>query len=82
MQALQDYGAYTTDNNGSAGIALEIEAMSVYASATNPWFTTIFPSMAGGGDGTLWNGNFSYTSCLNRIPANDIEVIEISPNLP
>jgi hypothetical protein len=82
VQALQTYGAYTTDNDGGYGIFFNLEAMSVYPNASNPWYTTILPSMAAGGDASSWNGSYSFSSCLNRIRADDIEVIEISSRLP
>jgi len=80
-QALQTYGAYTADTNGSWGIALSLESMNDYA-GTNPWYATIFPSMVAGGDGRGSPQSFTFASCLDRIPAADIEVIEISANLP
>ncbi len=80
-QALQTYGAYTSDSNGGWGIALTVEYMDQYSGA-NPWYQTIFPSMVAGGDGSGSGSNFQFPSCLQRIHADDIEVIEISPNLP
>lgn len=59
VQALQKYGAYTADNNGHYGIYLNLEYMSDY-SGTNPWFTTIFPSLAAGGDGDGSGPDFSF----------------------
>jgi hypothetical protein len=82
VKALQEYGGYTASNNGHWGIALNFEYMNNYADSTNPWFTTIFPSMVAGGDGSGSGAKFVFGSCLNRIPADDIEVIQISPNLP
>jgi hypothetical protein len=81
LQALQTYGAYTSDNNGRWGIALGIEYMRNYT-GINPWYQTIFPSIVAGGDGSGSGSKVQYPSCLNRIPAADIEVIEISSNVP
>jgi len=82
VQALQTYGAYTASTNGKWGLALDFEYMNNYTNADNPWFNTIFPSMVAGGDGQGTGANFNFGSCLQRIPASDIEVIQISSNLP
>jgi hypothetical protein len=82
VQAFQTYGAYTADTNGSYGISLETEYPKNPAYVTDPWDTIIFPSLALGGDGSGAGSNFSWQTCLQRIPASDIEVIAISPNLP
>jgi hypothetical protein len=82
VRAFQKYGAYTASNNGSWGIALDFEYMNNYASGSNPWYTTIIPSIDAGGDGTGTGNDFRFGSCLNRLTASDIEVIQISPKLP
>jgi hypothetical protein len=82
VQALQTYGAYTADTNGSYGIGLEVEYPQNPAYVTDPWDTIIFPAIAAGGDGTGSGTGFNYQTCLQRIPASDIEVIAISPILP
>jgi hypothetical protein len=38
--------------------------------------------MVAGGDGSGTGASFLFGSCLNRIPASDIEVIQISSKLP
>jgi hypothetical protein len=81
LHAMQTYGAYTTETNGKWGIALGIEYMTNYT-GTNPWYQTIFPSMVSGGDASGSGPTVTYLSCLNRVPAGAIEVIEVSSNLP
>jgi hypothetical protein len=78
VQALQTYGAYTVDNDGGYGISLVLENIynPLYAQ-NNPWTNTIFPSILAGGDGTGTGSSFSFGSCLQRIPASDIEVVDI-----
>ncbi len=78
VQALQTYGAYTVDNDNGYGIGLEIENVNnpLYAQ-NNPWTNTIFPSIVAGGDGSGSGSSFSFQSCLQRIPASDIEVVDI-----
>lgn len=75
LQALQTYGAYTADNTGKWGIYLNFEYPNAYKS--NPW-TLLYAGMIQGGDGS----GSSPGNCLSRVPAGDIEVIQISPNLP
>ena len=74
--------AYTADTNGGWGIALEVEFPNNPAYTTDPWNKIIYPSMVAGGDAQNDGTSFTYASCLQRIPASDIEVIQISPNLP
>jgi hypothetical protein len=88
LRALQKYGAYTADNNGKYGILLNIEdATDQYGGnvAANPWFTTILPDMVAYGDASATgneNSPFTYQSCLGKITADQIEIIQISPTLP
>jgi hypothetical protein len=85
LTAFQTYGAYTSDNDGSYGISLMFESPNnpLYA-ASNPWTTTIFPSLVSTGDasGTPNGGPLYFKTCLQNVPAGDIEVIQISSNLP
>ncbi len=81
VQALQTYGAYTADNNGGWGLSISFEDASNYGT-TNPWLDTIFPSMVAGGDASGYGSNMRAGTCLQRIPASDIEIIQISTNLP
>ncbi len=82
VQALQTYGGYTVDNNGGWGIAVALEDVTDPAYVTAPWQKTIMPSMVAGGDATGSDASFRFSSCLQRLGADDIEVIAISPNLP
>jgi hypothetical protein len=78
VQALQTYGAYTVDTNGGYGLTIETEDIDnpLYAQ-NNPWTNTIFPSIVAGGDGSGSGTSFSFQSCLQRIPASDIEIVDI-----
>jgi hypothetical protein len=81
--AIQKFGAYTMDNNGEWGISLNVDApQNPYADSGFAWFTIILPEMAAAGDARGSGVSYSWQSCLQRIPASDIEVIQISPNLP
>jgi hypothetical protein len=79
VQALQTYGAYTTDTDGGYGDGIEFENPNnpIYAQ-NNPW-PGIYASMAAGGDstGTSASHNVSFSSCLQRIKPSDLEVIQI-----
>jgi hypothetical protein len=84
VQAMQKYGGYTMDNNSSYGIFLNVDApQNPYADSGFAWFTIILPEMAAAGDARRsGQTSYSWSSCLQRIPASDIVVIRISPKLP
>ena len=76
VQAMQTYGMYTMDT-GNVQVQLEVENPIVYSHApysSNPFYTTIWPSMVSAGDGTGTGANFSFGSCFNRLTASDFEV--------
>jgi hypothetical protein len=88
LTALQTYGAYTADNNGSYGIVLSIEdSTDEYGGnvPANPWFSRILPEMVAQGDAEE-TGNpkspFAYKSCLGNVTSDDIEIIEVAKSLP
>jgi hypothetical protein len=83
VQALQTYGAYTTDTNGSYGISLEFEDPANPIYATNDPWSGIYGSMIAGGDASGAGTNVqNFQSCLQRLNPSDIEVIQIPTTLP
>ena len=74
LTALATYGAYTSDT-GNGGLALVTQHAYSYTALgkPNPWQTTILPGLTAAGDasGTYWQ------SCLNRLKASDLELLQI-----
>jgi hypothetical protein len=77
LTAFQQYGAFYYDNDNYPGAAIHF-GMDQHGYSNDPWYATIFKSMEAGGD-MPW-GTFSY--CLQRLNANDIEMADISTSLP
>lgn len=76
LAALQRYGAYTIDNNGSWGRTLLFDVPGETAGPV--WAGFIFPEMVADGDASGSGSQYSTHTCLQRIPAADIEVLTLN----
>ena len=79
LTAFATYGAYTRDTGG-LGLSFDKQASSSYTSLglADPWITTIVPHMVAAGDAQIFSstGGF-WDSCLGRLSASDLELIQI-----
>jgi hypothetical protein len=78
LTAFATYGAYTHDTGG-LGLSFDKEASRSFTALgrTDPWAGTLLPRMVANGDATGGGSTFYWNSCLNRLSAADLELIQI-----
>jgi hypothetical protein len=73
LNALSEYGGYTTDTDAYWGFSINAENDGVYGAGRNPW-------QALSAIGEFSSSGATWTQCLSGLTPNDIEILSV-PNL-